>query len=110
MIKGRKYEIHFEDDIDINYIFHINIYFSKKIINKKYEIIYNENGEQEKFIEKMKGFLSQSTKVPKNEIFITNIREECIAFDVIFKKQDIRGKIIELSKNNKIKSIYEKIY
>ena len=94
MMKGRKYEIHFEDDIDIN---------------KKYEIINNENGEQEKFIEKMKGFLSENTKVPKNEIFITNIREECIAFDVIFKKQDIRGKIIELSKNYLLMNFLNKI-
>jgi hypothetical protein len=93
MIKGRKYEIHFEDDIDIN---------------KKNEIINNENGEQEKFIEKMKRFLSESTKVPKNQIFIANIREGCIAFDAIFKKQDIREKMKELAKNKKIKSIYEK--
>ena len=93
ILQKSKYEIHFEDDIDIN---------------KKYEIINNENGEQEKFIEKMKGFLSENTKVPKNEIFIANIREGCIAFDAIFKDQDPREKMIELSKNKKIKSIYEK--
>ena len=93
ILQKSKYEIHFVDDIDIN---------------KKYEIINNENGEQEKFIEKMKGFLSENTKVPKNEIFIANIREGCIAFDAIFKDQDPREKMIELSKNKKIKSIYEK--
>jgi hypothetical protein len=38
MLQERKYEIHFIDKIDIN---------------NKYEIINNENGEQEKFIEKM---------------------------------------------------------
>ena len=93
ILQKSKYEIHFEDNTDIN---------------KKYEIINNKNGEQEKFIEKMKGFLSENTKVPKNEIFIANIREGCIAFDSIFKKQDMREKMIELSKNKNIKSIYEK--
>jgi hypothetical protein len=93
MLQERKYEIHFEDDIDIN---------------NKYEIINNENGEQEKFIEKMKGFIYENTKIPKNEIFITNIREGCIAFDSIIKNQDPRDKMKKLAENKKIKSIYEK--
>ena len=96
MLQESKYEIHFEDDIDIN---------------KKYEIINNEKGEQQKFIEKMKGFISENIKIPKNNIFIANIREGCIAFDTVIKnnkKVDIRGKMIELAKKNKIKSIYEK--
>ena len=96
MLQERKYEIHFEDDIDIN---------------KKYAIINNEEGEQEKFIEKMKGFLSENIKIPKNDIFIANIREGCIAFDTIIKNSkniNVRGKMIELAKKNKIKSIYEK--
>ena len=96
MLQEIKYEIHFEDDIDIN---------------KKYAIINNEEGEQEKFIEKMKGFLSENIKIPKNDIFIANIREGCIAFDTIIKNSkniNVRGKMIELAKKNKIKSIYEK--
>ena len=93
MVKGRKYEIHYEDDVDIK---------------KKYEIINNENGEQEKFIEKMKNFLSESIKVPKNEIFIGNIRKGCIAYDAVLKGKYDRDKIKELAKNKKIKSIYEK--
>jgi len=94
ILEERKYEIHFEDDIDVN---------------KKYEIINNENGEQKQFIKKMKGFLYKNIGVPEDEIFIENIREGCIAFDVISKKQDIREKMKKLSKNNKeIKSIYEK--
>jgi len=94
ILEERKYEIHFEDDIDVN---------------KKYEIINNENGEQKQFIKKMKGFLYKNIGVPEDEIFIENIREGCIAFDVISKKQDIREKMKILSKNNKeIKSIYEK--
>jgi hypothetical protein len=93
MLQERKYEIHFIDNIDIN---------------NKYEIINNENGEQEKFIEKMKGFIYENTKIPKNEIFITNIREGCIAFDSIIKNQDPRDKMKKLAENKKIKSIYEK--
>ena len=94
ILEERKYEIHFEDDIDVN---------------KKYEIINNENGEQKQFIKKMKGFLYKNIGVPEDEIFIENIREGCIAFDVISKKQDIREKMKKLAKNNKeIKSIYEK--
>ena len=98
MLQESKYEIHFEDDIDIN---------------KKYAIINNEKGEQQKFIEKMKGFISENIKITKNNIFIANIREGCIEFDTVIKNNknvDIRGKMIELAKKNKIKSIYEKIY
>ena len=93
MLQERKYEIHFIDNIDIN---------------NKYEIINNENGEQEKFIEKMKDFINENTKIPKNEIFITNIREGCITFDSIFKSQDHREKIKKLAENQKIEIIYEK--
>jgi len=96
MLQESKYEIHFEDGYDIK---------------KKYEIINNENGEQEKFIEKTKGFLSENIGIPKNDIFIGNIREGCIAGDVIITKKnnvDIRKKMIKLAESNKIKKIYEK--
>ena len=96
MLQESKYEIHYEDDI---------------YINKKYAIINNENGEQEKFIEKMKRFLSENMKISKNDIFIANIRGGSIAFDTIIKKNNnlnVREKMIELAKLKKIKSIYEK--
>ena len=96
ILQDCKYEIHFEDDIDIN---------------KKYSIIYNEDNEQEKFIEETKGFLSENIDIPKDDIFIGNITEGCIKCDAKFKKKhkvDIRKKMIELAKNKKIKKIYEK--
>jgi hypothetical protein len=96
ILEESKYEIHFEGDIDIN---------------KKYEIIRNEDNEQEKFIEENKEFLSKNIGIPKDDIFIGNIREGCIAYDVVFKKKhkiDVRTKMEELSKNKKIKKIYEK--
>jgi len=90
-----KYEIHFEDGYDIN---------------KKYKIIYNENGEQKKFIEKTKEFLSKNIGVPENDIFIGNIREGCIAGDVRIKRRnnvDVRKKMIKLSELKYIKKICE---
>ena len=96
ILQESKYEIHFEDDIDFN---------------QKYEIINNVNGEQEKFIEKKKVFLSENIGISKNDIFIGNIREGCIAGDIIIqnkKNVNIREKMIKLSSNNKIKTIYEK--
>ena len=96
ILQKSKYEIHFEDDIDIN---------------KKYAIINNENGEQEAFIEKTKGLLSQYIGIPKDDIFIGNIREGFLVYDVIFKKNhkvDVREKMKELANLKKIKSIYEK--
>jgi len=96
MLQKRRYEIHYEDhDIDIN---------------KKYEILYNENGEQEKFIKKMKGFLSENIDAPKDDIIIANIREGCVTMDVLFKKGDYREKMKELARKKKeIKKIYESV-
>ena len=97
ILEDCKYEIHFEYNNDIN---------------KKYSIIYNEDNEQEKFIEETKGFLSENIGIPKDDIFIGNIREGCITYDIIFKKKhkvDVRKKMIELAKKNKkIKIIFEK--
>ena len=96
ILEESKYEIHFEDDIDIN---------------KKYAIIYNEDNKQETFIEEKKGFLSEKIGIPKEDIFIGNIREGCIACDTIIKKKqefNVREKMKELAKLKKIKCIYEK--
>jgi len=96
MLQESKYEIHFKDDVDIN---------------KKYQIINNENGEQEKFIKEKKDFISKETGFPINDIFIGNIREGCIAGDVIIPNKnnvDIRKKMIKLAESIKIKKIYEK--
>jgi len=95
ILQEKKYEIHYEDNYDIN---------------KKYAIINNENGEQEKFIEEMKGFLEKHIGIPKKDIFIANIRKGCLTFDAIFKnkhKVNIRKKMIELAKLKKIQEIYE---
>ena len=95
ILEERKYEIHYKDD-DID-------------VNEKYEIISNRNGKQGQFIEKMKEFLSKNIGVPKEEIFIGNIREGCLAFDAISKKQNIREKMEKLAEQNaKIEMIYEK--
>jgi len=95
ILKEKKYEIHYEDDYDIN---------------KKYAIINNENGEQEKFIEEMKELLKKRIGIPKKDIFIGNIQKGCLKFDTIFKnkhKVNIRKQMIELAKSKKIKEIYE---
>ena len=96
ILEESKYEIHFEDDIDIN---------------KKYAIINNEDNKQETFIEEKKGFLSEKIGIPKEDIFIGNIREGCIACDTIIKKKhevNVREKMKELAKLKEIKCIYEK--
>ena len=88
ILQEKKYEIHLEEND----------------INKKNAIINNENGEQEKFIDEFKGFLSQ-------QIFITNIREGSITLDTAFKKKhniNIRESMIKLSQQKNIKSIHEK--
>jgi len=98
MIQESKYEIHIEEN-DIDYI------------NKKYAIINNENGEQEKFIDEFKVLLSQNIEIQKSDIIIANIREESLTFDVAFKNTNnlnIREKMDQFSKLNKIKNIYEK--
>jgi len=101
MLQENKYEIHVEDGKDINYI------------NKKYAIINNEDGEQEKFIDEFKGLLSKHIEIPKNDIIIANIREGnlILILDVVFKNtnnQNIREKMENFSKLNEIKNIYEK--
>jgi len=86
------------------------IHFKENDINKKYAIINNEDGEQEKQIKKMKDLISKKTGYLKEEIFITNIREGCICADISFRryKENIQEKIEELSKSDDIDCIYEK--
>ena len=95
ILQEKKYEIHLEEND----------------INKKNAIINNENGEQEKFIDEFKGFLSQQISIPKKDIIITNIREGSITLDTAFKKKhniNIRESMIKLSQQKNIKSIHEK--
>ena len=95
ILQEKKYEIHIEE----------------KDINKKNAIINNENGEKEKFIEELKNFLSKQVSIPKQDIIVANIREGCVAADVSFVKKhgiDIRQKMKDLAKLNKIQTIYEK--
>ena len=95
ILQEKKYEIHLEEND----------------INKKNAIINNENGEQEKFIDEFKGFLSQQISIPKKDIIITNIREGSITLDAAFKKKhdiNIRESMIKLSQQKNIKSIHEK--
>ena len=96
MLQEKKYEIHFKDVYDIN---------------KKYEIINNENGEQEKFIEEKKEFIRKNTGIPKEDIFIGNIREGSVSVDAIMNNKnndDITKQMKELSKSDDIEKIYEK--
>jgi len=95
ILEEKKYEIHIEE----------------KDVNKVNAIINNKNGEQEKFIEEMKFFISKQVSIPRQDIIIENIREGCVAMDVSFKKKhgiNIRQKMEELSLLKKIKKIYEK--
>ena len=76
IIKKNKYEIHIEE----------------KDSKKKYEILNNENA-QNKFKEEWKEKISNFVKVPKDDIFITNIRNGSITMDVIFKRTEIKDKL-----------------
>ena len=87
------------------------IQFEETNINKKYAIINNEDGEQEIFIEEIKGLISKYIEIPENDIIIVNIREEFLILDVIFKNHydiDFIQKMEEFAKLREIKSIYEK--
>ena len=86
------------------------IHFKENDINKKYAIIDNEDGEQEKQIKKMKALISKKTGYQEKDIFITNIREGSVTADVSFKEynKDIQKKMEELSKLDSIECIYEK--
>jgi hypothetical protein len=94
LLQETKYEIHFKEND----------------INKKYAIISNEDGEQEKQIKKMKALISEKTGYPEKDIFIANIREGSVTADVSIKKysKDIEKKMEELSKSDIIECIYEK--
>jgi len=86
------------------------IHFKENDINKKFAIINNEDGEQEKQIKKMKDLISKKTGYPEKDIFIANIREGSVAADISFKKyyKDVQKKMKELLKSDSIESIYEK--
>jgi hypothetical protein len=95
MLQEKKYEIHLEEND----------------INKKYAIINNENGEQEKFIDNFKEILFKQTSIPKQDIIIANITEGSLKCDAFFKKIgniNIKEKMIKLSELKEVKSIYEK--
>ena len=76
------------------------IHIDEKDNKKKYNIL-NEENEQKKFIEEWKETISNYTSIPKNEIFITNIRKGSLIMDTIFKKmdlKDIKGNKIDIFK------------
>ena len=94
ILQEKKYEIHLEYDI-----------------NKKYKIINNEDGEQEKFIDNFKEILFKQTSIPKQDIIIANIAEGSLKFDVGFKNKhniNIKDNMKKLSQLKEVKSIYEK--
>ena len=82
IIKKNKFEIHIkEDDPD-----------------KQYKIINNIN-EQNKFKKEWTNTISNYVEVPKDDIFISNIRSGSIKMDLIFKRTEIEdknGKIINI--------------
>ena len=95
MLQEKKYEIHLEEND----------------INKKYAIINNEDGEQEKFIDNLKDIIFKQTSIPKQDIIIANITEGSVKCDALFKKRnniDIQEKMVKLSELKEVKSIYEK--
>ena len=102
ILKKNKYEIHVEENDE----------------NKQNSILNDEN-EQNKFKEEWKEKISNYSHIPKNEIYITNLRKGSVIMDVIFKNIKFKDKngldinIFEEMKkfansNPKIKSIYVK--
>ena len=102
ILKKNKYEIHVEENDE----------------NKQNSILNDEN-EQNKFKEEWKEKISNYSHIPKNEIYITNLRKGSVKMDVIFKNIKFKDKngldinIFEEMKkfansNPKIKSIYVK--
>ena len=84
ILQEKKYEIHLEEND----------------INKKYAIINNEDGEQEKFIDNLKDIIFKQTSIPKQDIIIANIAEGSVKCDALFKKIhniNIQEKMIKLS-------------
>ena len=82
ILKKNKYEIHIDE----------------KDKNKIYRILNNEE-EQKKFIEEWKDSIANYVLVPRNDIYITNIREGPFKMDIIFKNldfKDISGKDLNL--------------
>lgn len=82
IIKKNKYEIHVEEND-----------------NKKKNQILNNQSAQKQFIEEWKETISNYVLVPKNNIYITNIREGSLTFDTIFKNlgsKDIKGQFLNI--------------
>ena len=75
IIKKNKYEIHVEENDE-----------------KKQNLILNDENEQKKFKEEWKEKISNYSNIPKNEIFITNLRKGSVTMDVIFKKTEFKNK------------------
>ena len=71
LIKKNKYVIHIQEN-DIN----------------KINLILNDLNQRQLFIENWKQNLSNYLRVPKDDIFITNLRGGSIKIDTIFKKLD----------------------
>ena len=87
LIKKSKYEIHIQED------------------NKIRDLILNNINEQNFFIEKWRQRISNYVRVPKDDIYITNIRNGSITMDAIFKKIDLKDLDgIELNIDEKMKN------
>lgn len=102
IIKKNKYEIHVDEKDNL----------------KKNKILYDQN-EQKKFIAQWREIISNYVLVPKNNVFIANIRKGSIKMDVIFTyldSKDIKGKELNIEERMKnfsnfhpqILRIYEK--
>ena len=96
ILKNTKYEIHTEE--------------SDK--TKQY-LILNDEKEQNKFKEKWKEIISNNLEIPKENIFITNLREGSLTFDTVIKRKaikKIKGERINIDeKMEKFANSYYKI-
>lgn len=101
LIKKSKYEIHIHEE------------------NKIKDLILNNIKEQNFFIEKWRQRISNYVRVPKEDIYITNLRNGSITMDTIFKKiefKDLDGMKLDIDEkmknfansNPKIISIFKK--
>lgn len=107
--KNNKINIYFDKSIDADLYSHLKkYYFNQNTLNKKLRIkleinekILSNPKKIESIIEKIVIKLSKITKIPIKELYVTNIRKNCLIFDIFRLGINwIRNIINNISSNN----------
>jgi ubiquitin len=88
--KDQGSNVYFDKSIDAEVFRHLRKYYFNKNINKKkltirLEIdknIINENEKIKKIINEIIYFISEFTKIPLKDLYVTNIRKNCLHLDI----------------------------